>query len=191
MSGAGFISPMLTGVGLFFCGVRFIAANLTPLAGPAARRLFRGAVRTSWTAALAGVIAGLVSQSTSAVTLVVVGLVRAGIVPETRAVLLPVWSQVGAAALVIIVSLQTGPAVACALERCRLTSDGQFPDDLQTLMPNFAAHLPNDVITGEPFKYHRTGDNQFVLYSVGWNETDDGGVASKPMFNDAEGDWVW
>ena len=115
MSGAGFISPLLTGIGLFFCGVRFIAANLTPLAGPAARRLFRGAVRTSWTAALAGVVAGLVSQSTSAVTLVVVGLVRAGIVPEARAVLLPVWSQVGAAALVIIVTLQTGPAVAAAL----------------------------------------------------------------------------
>ncbi len=109
------LAPLLTGLGLFFCGVRFIAANLTPLAGPSARRLFRGAVKTNWTVALAGVLAGLVSQSTSAVTLVVVGLVRAGIIPEGRAVLLPVWSQVGAAALVIIVSLQTGPAVACAL----------------------------------------------------------------------------
>ena len=109
------LTPVLTGLGLFFCGVRFIAANMTPLAGPSARRLFRGAVRTSWTAALAGMIAGLVSQSTSAVTLVVVGLVRAGIVSEGKAVLLPVWAQVGAAALVIIVSLQTGPAVACAL----------------------------------------------------------------------------
>jgi phosphate:Na+ symporter len=109
------LAPLLTGLGLFFCGVRFIAANLTPLAGPAARRLFQGAVRTSWAAAIAGIVAGLVSQSTSAVTLVVVSLVRAGIVPEGRAVLLPVWSQVGAAALVIIVSLQTGPAVALAL----------------------------------------------------------------------------
>jgi len=111
----GFISPLLTGLGLFFGGARFIAANLTPLAGPAARKLFHGAVRTSWTAALAGVFAGLVSQSTSAVTLVVVGLVRAGVVPEGRAVLLPAWSQVGAAALVILVSLQTSAAVACAL----------------------------------------------------------------------------
>ena len=115
MPSLGFISPLLTGLGLFFGGARFIAANLTPLAGPAARKLFRGAVRTSWTAALAGVFAGLVSQSTSAVTLVVVGLVRAGIIPEGRAVLLPAWSQVGAAALVILVSLQTNTAVACAL----------------------------------------------------------------------------
>ena len=115
MPSPGFISPLLTGLGLFFGGARFIAANLTPLAGPAARKLFRGAVRTSWTAALAGVFAGLVSQSTSAVTLVVVGLVRAGVIPEGRAVLLPAWSQVGAAALVILVSLQTSAAVACAL----------------------------------------------------------------------------
>lgn len=109
------LAPLLTGLGLFFCGVRFIAANLTPLAGPAARRLFQGAVKTTPAAAIAGILAGLVSQSTSAVTLVVVSLVRAGIVPEGRAVLLPVWSQVGAAALVIIASLQTGPVVALVL----------------------------------------------------------------------------
>ena len=109
------LAPLLTGLGLFFCGVRFIAANLTPLAGPAARRLFQGAVKTTPAAAIAGILAGLVSQSTSAVTLVVVSLVRAGIVPEGRAVLLPVWSQVGAAALVIVASLQTGPVVALVL----------------------------------------------------------------------------
>ena len=79
--------------------MRFIAANLAPLAGPAARRLFGRAVSTSWGAAVAGILAGLATQSTSAVTLGVICRVRAGIIPEGRAVLLPVWSKVGAAAL--------------------------------------------------------------------------------------------
>ena len=111
----GILAPLLTGLGLFFCGVSFIAANLTPLLGGPARRLLRQAVSSDWRAALAGVFAGLVTQSTNAVSLVVVGFVRAGIIPEERAALLPAWSHVGAAALVILVSLQTNTAVAYAL----------------------------------------------------------------------------
>jgi hypothetical protein len=52
--------------------------------------------------------------------------------------------------------------------------------------------LSNDVITGQPYKYRRTDDSQFILYSVGWNEKDDGGVPSQHgLFDDQEGDWVW
>jgi hypothetical protein len=81
-------------------------------------------------------------------------------------------------------------AIACALERYRL-ANGQFPENLPALVPRFAAHLPNDVITGEPFKYRRTDDGKFVLYSVGWNETDDGGVHGETLFDETQGDWVW
>ena len=109
------LAPLMTGLGLFCCGVRVIAANLAPLAGATARRLFRRAVSTTWMAALTGIVAGLVTQSTNAVSLIVVGFVRAGVLPEKRAVLLPTWSHVGAAALVILVSIQTNVAVAYAL----------------------------------------------------------------------------
>jgi len=81
-------------------------------------------------------------------------------------------------------------AIACALERYRL-ANGQFPENLQALVPRFIARLPNDVITGESFKYRRTDDGRFILYSVGWNEKDDGGVPGKTMFDETEGDWVW
>jgi hypothetical protein len=81
-------------------------------------------------------------------------------------------------------------AIACALERCRL-ANGQFPETLEVLVPRFISQLPNDVISGEPYKYHLTNDGQFVLYSVGWNEKDDGGVPGKTLFNEKEGDWVW
>ena len=52
----------------------------------------------------------------------------------------------------------------------------------------YGEKLPHDIIGGQPLKYHRTADARFVLYSVGWNEKDDGGVPGKAG---AEGDWVW
>ena len=64
---------------------------------------------------------------------------------------------------------------AIALERYRL-AHGEFPESLDALAPQFIAKVPHDVIGGQPLKYRRTADGQFVLYSVGWNETDDGGV---------------
>jgi hypothetical protein len=81
-------------------------------------------------------------------------------------------------------------AIACALERYRL-AHGQFPETLSALTPQFMPRPPNDVITGQPYKYRRADDGEFVLYSVGWDEKDDGGVPVKSMFDDKEGDWVW
>ena len=77
--------------------------------------------------------------------------------------------------------------LACGLERYRL-AHGQYPETLDALVPQFAAKLSHDIIGGQPLKYHRTADGRFVLYSVGWNEKDDGGVAGKTV---TEGDWVW
>jgi len=83
--------------------------------------------------------------------------------------------------------------VACALERYRL-ANGQFPETLDTLAPKFIAQVPDDIINGQPLKYRRTADGRFVLYSVGENETDDGGkvVMTKSGNPDwKHGDWVW
>ena len=87
--------------------------------------------------------------------------------------------------------------VAIALERYRL-AHGEFPESLDALAPQFIAKLPHDIINGQPLHYRRTDDGQFVLYSVGWNETDDGGeVALDGPFgksgnvNINKGDWVW
>jgi hypothetical protein len=81
-------------------------------------------------------------------------------------------------------------SLACALERYRL-ANRQFPDDLEALVPRFIKHLPNDPFADGTYRY-RPGDNgQFVLYSVGWNEKDDGGVPGKVMYDENSGDWVW
>ena len=78
-------------------------------------------------------------------------------------------------------------AVACALERYRL-SHNEYPLSLDALVPQFIAKLPHDLIGGQPLKYRRIGSSQFLLYSVGWNETDDGGAPGEGI---ADGDWVW
>ena len=70
-------------------------------------------------------------------------------------------------------------ALACALERFRL-ANGQFPERLDALASRFLSQLANDIITGEPLKYRRTGNDLFVLYSVGWNEKNDGRTPDKP-----------
>lgn len=82
--------------------------------------------------------------------------------------------------------------IACALERYRLAR-GYYPPTLETLVRQFIEKLPRDIINGEPLIYHRVNDD-FLLYSVGWNEKDDGGtvvMGKGPLINMTEGDWVW
>lgn len=88
---------------------------------------------------------------------------------------------------------------ACALERFRLANNS-YPENLQSLVPKFIDSVPLDLVNGQPLKYQRTDNGLFVLYSVGWNQTDDGGYAAmKPRgksgdqinIDPARGDWVW
>jgi hypothetical protein len=85
--------------------------------------------------------------------------------------------------------------IAWALERYR-RANGRFPETLDALSPKFLAKIPPDLITGEPLKYRRTEDGQFILYSVGWNQQDDGGTVvmaqgKKTTVDFTQGDWVW
>jgi hypothetical protein len=76
--------------------------------------------------------------------------------------------------------------VACALERHRLAR-GEYPATLDALTPQFLEKIPHDLIGGAPLKYQRMADGKFLLYSIGWNETDDGGKNSSVL----DGDWMW
>jgi hypothetical protein len=84
--------------------------------------------------------------------------------------------------------------IACALERYHL-ANGQYPDTLDALVPQFIETIPHDIIGGQPLHYRRTDDGKFLLYSIGWNETDDGGQPSPTVksrgIDYARGDWVW
>jgi hypothetical protein len=83
--------------------------------------------------------------------------------------------------------------IVCALERYRFAR-GNFPETLDALVPQFMGKIPHDIIGGQPLKYRRTDDGKFLLYSIGWNETDDGGQVAHNKDSSADmvnGDWVW
>ena len=85
--------------------------------------------------------------------------------------------------------------VALALERHRVEKRA-YPETLAALVPEFSAKLPHDLFNGQPLRYRRTGDGEYLLYSIGWNNKDDGGAVPKdsqdrPYWADDRGDWVW
>ena len=85
--------------------------------------------------------------------------------------------------------------IACALERYRL-AQGVYPGALDTLAPAYIDELPHDIMNGQPYHYQLRPDGTYLLYSVGWNQTDDGGKVvfkkDAPLVIDYEqGDWVW
>jgi hypothetical protein len=82
---------------------------------------------------------------------------------------------------------------AIALERYRL-AHGEHPKSLDVLVPQFIGKIPHDVINGQPLHYRLDVNGQFALYSVGWNETDDGGengFKKDGSMDISTGDWVW
>jgi hypothetical protein len=82
---------------------------------------------------------------------------------------------------------------ACALERYRLDA-GKYPATLDALVPRFMPRVPSDPIGGQPLHYRTTEDGNFIVYSVGWNETDDGGnvrFTNNGSIDLDQGDWVW
>ncbi|HEV8541398.1 MAG TPA: ABC transporter permease subunit [Verrucomicrobiae bacterium] len=85
--------------------------------------------------------------------------------------------------------------IACAVEQW-WQKHGAFPAQLSLLIPDCIKTIPQDCITGELFKYSLQPSGQFLLYSVGWNQRDDGGnpVLTQQPFPQQDirsGDWLW
>jgi len=80
--------------------------------------------------------------------------------------------------------------LACGLERFHLAR-GTYPHGLSELTPEFLATLPAEIVNGEPYRYRRTDDGSFLLYSVGLDLHDDGGVIDPKATASKQADWVW
>jgi hypothetical protein len=78
--------------------------------------------------------------------------------------------------------------IACALERFHFAS-GEYPENLDALIPQYLDGIPHDVIGGLPPHYRRATDGAFVLYSIGWDKRDKGGV--RGALAGTDGDWIW
>ena len=81
-------------------------------------------------------------------------------------------------------------ATACALERFRL-AHGQYPETLESLVPDYLAQVPADMLAAPAakLKYVPAPDGGFKLYSVGFNGVDDGGKPNPSI--DPHQDLIW
>jgi hypothetical protein len=88
---------------------------------------------------------------------------------------------------------------AIALKRYQL-KHGNYPPDLNSLVPEFFAAVPLDPVDGKPLRYKLNSDGTFLLYSIGENGVDDGGnpalekgveSSSFNWQNPHALDWVW
>ena len=74
------------------------------------------------------------------------------------------------------VALVRTAAAALALERYRLAHTNTLPASLEQLTPYFCQSVPADPYDGKPLRYKAHGAS-FVVYSIGSDGRDDGGVA--------------
>ncbi|MGK0184847.1 MAG: hypothetical protein ACI9R3_000621 [Verrucomicrobiales bacterium] len=88
---------------------------------------------------------------------------------------------------------------ACALERYYI-AHGAYPDSLEMLVPDFIDAVPLDPIDQQPMRYRTSPEFRYLLYSIGYDQVDDGGKAhpkgwtlpSNLRNRDVTGfDWVW
>ncbi len=66
-----------------------------------------------------------------------------------------------------------------AIERYRV-SHGQLPTGLDDLVPGYLSQVPQDPFDGRPLRYRRL-EPGFIVYSIGSDETDDGGKQRRPV----------
>jgi hypothetical protein len=66
-------------------------------------------------------------------------------------------------------------SLALAVERFRLANGGNTPESLNELIPQFLSSIPSDPFDGQPLRYKELPTG-FVVYSIGPDRTDDGGI---------------
>ncbi len=105
------LASLFAGLGLFFIGVKLIGSNLKRLSGPRMRRLVEVAVRSRARSSVLGTLAGVMTQSSNAVTFILSSMVAAGLLDVRRAMPVVAWSSVGTSALVLLATVDIQIAV--------------------------------------------------------------------------------
>lgn len=96
---------IFAGLGLFFIGVKLISGNLKEMSGGTFRRLIARITQHPVSAGLAGTLGGALTQSTNAMTFIVISLVTSGMVSLHKAVPVVIWANLGTSALVLLATL--------------------------------------------------------------------------------------
>jgi hypothetical protein len=57
------------------------------------------------------------------------------------------------------------------------STHSHYPESLDALSPDFLILSPKDIIGGAPLKYRLVDNTNLLLYSIGSNQKDDGGIS--------------
>lgn len=95
-------ATFFAGLGLLFIGIHFVGDNLKRLTGRNFRRRVTLATNSHLSAASVGVLAGGLTQSSNAVTLIAISMIQAGLAGVSAVMPLVAWSNVGTAGLVLL-----------------------------------------------------------------------------------------
>ena len=99
------IPLFLAGLVFFFLGLDGVRTGLKGLASRSVRRRAQAVVASPVRAAVVGIGFGAVSQSATAVSMVLSGLVSAGLVPMRRALSVVAWANPGTAILAFLAAV--------------------------------------------------------------------------------------
>lgn len=88
----------------------------------------------------------------------------------------------------LILTARSG--LACRIFKSRT---GEYPKNLEALVPGLLTEVPVDPFTGKPLVYRREGKG-FIVYSLGSNLKDDGGRSTweiTQLVMEKDDDWTW
>lgn len=96
---------LFAGLGLFFVGIKLLGAEMAQLTGRRVRRWVARSTGSYPQAALVGLAGGAVTQSTNAITVILMSLTSADLIRPRQARPVLAWANIGTAALVLIAAV--------------------------------------------------------------------------------------
>jgi phosphate:Na+ symporter len=96
---------ILAGLGLFFIGVKGLGTNMSQLAGRSLRQWVSRSTGSYGRSALVGLLSGALTQSTNAITVILMSLAAADLMTLAQAMPILAWANIGTAALVVLAAV--------------------------------------------------------------------------------------
>lgn len=96
---------IMSGLGMFFIGIKMISANLRLIAGRKVRHFLAKLTERGWASGLLGITLGGIAQSAAAVTFIMVSTISAGLITVRRAMPVVLFSNIGISLLVFLVAI--------------------------------------------------------------------------------------
>jgi len=99
------ISVILGGLGMFLFGINIMSSSLNSLAGSKLKQIVSKATKNIFSGFLIGVLMTILIQSSSATTVIVVGLISAGLLDLKHAIPIMTGAHIGTTVLAYIISI--------------------------------------------------------------------------------------